>query len=35
VPKLAASANVGFFSSPDALGYGGVYCSLAGHWYFK
>ena len=35
LPKLAASANVGFFSSPDALGYGGLYFSIAGHWYFK
>jgi hypothetical protein len=35
VPKLAASANVGFFSVPDALGYGGLYFSIAGHWYFK
>ena len=35
LPKLAASANVGFFSSPDALGYGGLYLSIAGHWYFK
>lgn len=35
VPKLTASANVGFFSSPGALGYGGLYFSVAGHWYFK
>jgi hypothetical protein len=35
VPKLTASANVGFFSSPGVLGYGGLYFSVAGHWYFK
>jgi hypothetical protein len=35
VPKLAVSANLGFFSSPDVLGYGGLYLSIAGHWYFK
>jgi hypothetical protein len=35
VPKLAVSANLGFYSSPDALGYGGLYMALAGHWYFK
>lgn len=35
VPKLAASANVGFYTSPSALNYGGLYLSFAGHWYFK
>jgi Bacterial SH3 domain len=35
IPKLSASANVGFYSSPAALGYGGLYFSIAGHWYFK
>jgi hypothetical protein len=35
VPKLGVSANLGFFSSPDVLAYGGLYFSVAGHWYFK
>jgi hypothetical protein len=35
VPKLAASASLGFYSSPSSLGYGGLYLSVAGHYYFK
>jgi Bacterial SH3 domain len=35
VPKLAASASLGFYSSPSALGYGGLYLSVSAHYYFK
>lgn len=35
VPRLTASASVGFYTSPDNLGYAGLYTAIAAHWYFK
>lgn len=35
VPRLTTSASVGFYTSPDNLGYAGLYTAIAAHWYFK
>jgi hypothetical protein len=34
-PRIAGSGSIGYYTSPDSLGFGGLFTSIGVHYYFK